>query len=499
MAELGHMLDNAIDDQSMMPGIVSAELSDEATSGPYPPKRSEMSQMLRNQSHSRSHKSRRSTESAVPRSSEDSARVNYAELPLPLPQLISKPTTHENAPGDKQDANVLSTEVRPKLSHESQSSRNLLEFRQHPSIHPDQKLSPVKQRAAMFESLVVKPSQHQQECQHFPPERDDAQGESLSRKDTKKVARIKFGDTIEERPATPLIPLTLPTMVSTQQTSSGSSSVMTTEPPPSEHTVSEDDKLTENAEHNRKPSMTWPFKWSIFNKAPTVRLQDSEPAPVEDAVKDEQHTGVKPSTVKSIVQDLLQAANQKDNAEKHRRHSEMERLSRRQSRPPPLVKESELSEDKVDLEDLKPANVPPLQLPIQEETEGLGPVTKTKDTFAEPRTPLQRAMTEKQVLSPPDRLETLNESSSSPRKADPSTPVRGRSRKSTHRLSVGEHRGVEQRFNLSQGSSRSRSRSGRAGVKVEVEVRDSPEREARSKGEKIVIIRANVEAVESDG
>jgi hypothetical protein len=35
-------------------------------------------------------------------------------------------------------------------------------------------------------------------------------------------------------------------------------------------------------------------------------------------------------------------------------------------------------------------------------------------------------------------------------------------------------------------------------VKVEVEVRDSPEREARERGERIVIIRADVDAANDE-
>lgn len=491
LAELGHMLDDAIEDQSLMPGGISAELSEEFTPRPDLTSPSEPSQISRHQSHSRGSKPRRSAESALPRSSEESARINYTEQPGP------HVSPHVKAHEDKPDAETLLVEIRPSIPHERQSFRTLLEPRRQPLPCPDQKLSPVKQRAAMFESLGRQPSQHEQACQHLPPGRKSPQDERISGKNTRKVARIKFGDTIEERPATPLIPLTLPTMVSIHQKSSSSSSAMSKEPAP-DQPVAVDDKARDDVLHHRKSSMAWPFKWSIFNRSPSAATQDVELAQGGDEAEVERPPSSRPGSVKSIVQDLLQAANEKDDTEKRRRHSEKERLSRRQSRAPPLVRETELKEDEVDLGCLRPANVPPLQLSIKEEAEGLVPGTKAHDALSEPKTPLQRAMTEKQVLSPPDKLEALNESSPSPRKSDPQTPARGRSGKSTHRLSVGEHRGVEQRFNLSPGSSRSRSRNGRPGLKVEVEVRDSPEREAREKGEKIVIIRANVEPVDRE-
>ncbi|EXJ78014.1 hypothetical protein A1O3_09173 [Capronia epimyces CBS 606.96] len=493
LAELGHMLDDAIEDQSLMPGVISAEMSDEATPRPDLTSYSQTSQPVCHHSHSRGPEVRQSMGSAMPRSSEEFARVNNAEK-----SRHRQPPLRKKSHDDKHGTETPLVETRPRTSPERQLSCSVLEPGSQALTRPDEKLSPVKQRAALFESLVQKPSEHEQICQHFPPGRGAPQGGSHNRKETKRFARIKFGGTIEERPATPLIPLTLPTIVSTEQNSSTDSSVMTVEQPAPEHAASVDDRATEAVPHQRTASMNWPFKWTIFSKPPSTPPQEARPLLTGDEAKDVHHPGSKPSAVKSIVQDLLQAANGKDDAENRRRHSEKERLSRRQSRPPPVVKESELGEGKVDLEDLKPANVPPLQMPITEEVEGLGPFPKVNDTLSEPRTPLQRAMTEKQVLSPPNRFEALSESSPSPRKPDPRTPVRGRSTRSTHRLSVGEHRGVEQRFNLSPGSSRSTSRNGRAGIKVEVEVRDSPEREARDKGEKIVIIRANVESVDNE-
>ncbi|EHY59522.1 uncharacterized protein HMPREF1120_07510 [Exophiala dermatitidis NIH/UT8656] len=474
LEELGLMLDDAIEDQSFMPGAFSGEVSDETPSRrslELPP---HISQTTRRQSQSRGHKSLRSTETAMPRSSEESVRVNYEE------RSTSQRSSQEGRYGDNHDEETLGPNSRPSP------------LRQGSDAAASHQLSPVKQRAAMFESFVPKPSQHEQASRRLPRAKDD----TLTGKETNTVARIKFAGAIEERPGTPLIPLTLPAMVSAEQKSSKSSPPAAEELTPKEP-PSTDEKAADEVFHQRKPSIGWPFKWSLFNKSPSAPVQEAESGPATVQAKNDSLPPKKSNAVQSRVQDLLQAANEKDDAEKRRRHAERERLIRREIRARPVVMEAQLIEDHVDLQGLKPTNLPPLQVPISEEVEGIMPDTKANDAPSEPRTPLQRAMTEKQVFAPAEKLESLNKRSPSPARPDPRTPARGRSRRSTHRLSTGEQRTVEQRFNLSPGSSRSRSKNGGAGLKVEVEVRDSPEREAREKGEKIVIIRANVEAVDN--
>ncbi|KAL2444384.1 hypothetical protein ABEF95_016488 [Exophiala dermatitidis] len=475
LEELGHMLDDAIEDQSFMPGAFSGEVSDETPSRrslELPP---HISQAARRQSQPRGHKSLRSTETAMPRSSEESARVNYEE------RSNSQRSSQEGRYGDNHDEESLGPNSGPSP------------LRQGSVVDASHQLSPVKQRAAMFESFVQKPSQHEEASRYPPRVKDD----TLTGKETNTVARSKFAGALEERPGTPLIPLTIPAMISAEQKSSKSSPPTTGRALTPEEPPSIDEKAADEVSHQRKSSMGWPFKWSLFNKSPSAAIQEAEPDLATVQAKNDSFPPKMSNTVQSRVQNLLQAANEKDDAEKRRRLAERERLIRREIRARPVVMEAQLREDHVNLQGVKPTNLPPLQVPISEEVEEFLPDTKVNDAPSEPRSPLQRAMTEKQVFAPSEKLESLNERSPSPARPDPRTPARGRSRRSTHRLSTGEQRTVEQRFNLSPGSSRSRSKNGGAGLKVEVEVRDSPEREAREKGEKIVIIRANVEAVDN--
>lgn len=471
LAELGHMLDDAIEDSAHRPEIRSRARTGNLTPKPGFVLRRKTSHKSRHQSQSRGRAPRRSTESVAPRSSEESARVDYEDS--------------ENTQGpSRPDADSKETDI---------SSTSLPDQGLAPLPQRGAELSPVKQRAAMFESLVRKPTGHDQICQHFHHNNDTSpQRQEPGGKVTRKIHRIKFGETIEERPGTPLIPLTLPQIV-TQQKSRPASVLRTEQEDYSQlEPVGEQASIEDVFGTRRKTSTNWPFKWSIFNKSPTAPPQETEPQLAGDDGKDEHYPSTKPSVVRSIVQDLLQAANEKNDAEKRRRHSDRERMSRRQSRGPVPARQTDLKEDD------KPPHLPPLHLAVQEQEEGLKPSAVADGNPAEPETPLHRAMTEKQVLSPPMLPEATNDSASgSPQKFTPRTPARGRGR-SFHRLSTSDQQhAVEQHFNLSPGPSRSGSKN--RGVKVEVEVRDSPEREARERGDKIVIIRANVASMDEGG
>lgn len=504
LAELGHLLDNAIEDNASRPGVLSDEATQEAsprldlTRGPS------TSNLAPRQSSSRERPTRQSTDSVAPRSSSESVRVEYAgHRPTPAgPHGEDRDTS-------KKPSLTANAEHVGEL-HGGSPSRLFL----HPNgpllSQPDREISPVRQRAAMFESLVQKPSEHDEVCHHFQRPESPPRHDHDTHKETRKMHRIKFGNTVEERPGTPLIPLTLPNMVGSKPKGGRSSSTVKAELREQDRAERAGEKASGDGglghDKQRASSLNWPFRWSIFNKSPSAPPpappQATETTSTAHGEKDERHppTG-RPSVVQSRVQDLLQAANVKDDAEKRRRHSELEHLAaRRQSRPPAApVTQTELNEDQANMEDLTPALVPPFQLPVRTQVDGLKPPTAADDGQGEPKTPLQKAMTEKQVLSPPNVPGPSNDMSPSPRKSTPRTPIRGRSRKSVRRLSGGEQpRGMEQHFKLSPGPSRSGSRNGRRGVKVEVEVRDSPEREARERGEKIVIIRADVEAIQED-
>lgn len=474
LAELNDMLDDAIGNNGTQPQAFSDEDVDAITPTPALISRPNTSHTICRQPQSRGRESRRSIDSLRPRSSEDSGRVDYDGQP---PAETTRRTTEHSR---DQDSASSSSQARKSL--DIISSETL-----PPPTQPVprvREISPVKQRAAIFESLNRNPKEYVEGHGIAQPEQDAKNGK-------KKMHKIKFGEMIEERPGTPLIPLTLPAMVKDQQGSAKETPIPEQDPPQDALGHDPGQDIIEQGKQ-RESSFSWPFKWGIFGKTATASSQEAKHS---DEAKMDNPPLTKASLVRSRVYDLMQAANDKEDAEKRRRHAERERLSRRQNRPPITVKEYELKEDKVDLEDLKPSQLPPLQVPVDEEAEGLKLPTKQDDVLSEPRTPLQRAMTEKQVLSPPSERDGPSELSS-PTRSVPRTPIRGRLRKSGHRPSISEQHGIEQQFKLSPGPSRSVSRSGRAGVKVEVEVRDSPEREARERGEKIVIIRADLEAAE---
>ncbi|OAP63833.1 hypothetical protein AYL99_03060 [Fonsecaea erecta] len=478
MDELNNMLDDAIRNSSPQPEGTPVEQPGNLAPKPGFVLRRASIRQDRRPSQPRPRSTGRSTESVMPRSSEESTRVEYER-------------EKETEQPKKQDAS----------SKESQQPVSPAAPRLKPLADPIGELSPVKQRAAMFESLSKKPTGHEEVCQHFVHEHEPSQQHQhhlpSPHKETKKIHRIKFGDTIEERPGTPLIPLTLPTLV-TQEKTSRPPSTMKQErvdfelPAPLEGETADDDVFKEE----RKPSLSWPFRWSIFNKGASAPPQETDTPSGEAEAKDEHYPPTRHSIVRSKVQDLLQAANEKDDAEQRRRDAERGRLSRRPTRAQPPRRQAEASRDEPEQEKIADPISP--DTPGKETFHNLKIPLETSDNKPPPRTPLQRAMSEKQVLAPPTRTDPDGESGSSPRKVPPQTPIRGRS-VSTHRPSLGENkRSVQQQFSLSPGPSRNGSKQ-RQGVKVEVEIRDSPEREARDRGDKIVIIRADVSEMDDEG
>ncbi|EXJ74377.1 uncharacterized protein A1O5_02673 [Cladophialophora psammophila CBS 110553] len=475
--ELNIMLDDAIKDSSPKPDVSSDEQPANLAPKPGFVLRRASTRQDRGRSRSRARQSRRSTESVVPRSSEESTRVEYE----------GEEKTQQQDSGGK-GTDKPESPAAPRLK---------------PLADQTSELSPVKQRAAMFESLSKKTTGHERVCQHFGHEHDRFYQHQHQhyhpppRKETKKIHRIKFGDTIEERPGTPLIPLTLPTLVTQEKTSRPPSTLQKEHfdvelPVPVEEEARSDDVCKEE----RKPSLTWPFRWSIFNKGSSLPPQETDTSSGDADAKDEHYPTTRHNIVRSKVQEILQAANEKDDAEQRRRDAERERLSRRPTRAQLPRRQTEAKRDETKQE--KTADPTPMEAPTKEMFRSLKFPAETGDNKPGPRTPLQRAMSEKQVLAPPTRAGPDSESGASPQKPALQTPIRGRSI-SAHRPSFGRQtNSVQQQFNLSPGPSRSGSKQ-RQGVKVEVEIRDSPEREARERGDKIVIIRADVSEMDDEG
>lgn len=490
LAELNHMLDDAIEGGVEFDDVLSGSTTGEATSRTIPDQHQAPVSVPQRQSLSRERAPRASIDSIRPRSSDSSDQGIYDDEKNALywPHIITKTPT--------------------KRPHTSHSTRPISIARAppKPTIEPVQpkpmqsrtQFSPVRQRAAMFESLGPMVLVHGEDCgtlQNSGP--DDVKYRQKQVATTRKVHKIKFGDKIDERPGTPLIPLTLPQIVSPRE-------FPTLSPQPTSQTEKESTEKppkdnTAKHENQRRSSMGWPFRWNIFNKPGVSQHETEEKTAADVQPTRKEQPSKEPNVVKSKVQNLLLAAKERDEAEKRRWELERQRMSRRHSRFPPAdPKESAGNEE--DLEPQKPLHphlLPPLSLPPEKQAEAAHPFLTVANEAPEPITPLQHAMTEKQVLSPMSLPEGMTATDVSPRKSTPQTPVRGRSRRATHQHFVhDQERNVEQQINLSPKPSRSTSRAGGvggAGVKVEVEVRDSPERDARERGEKIVIIRANVE------
>ncbi|EXJ56630.1 hypothetical protein A1O7_06974 [Cladophialophora yegresii CBS 114405] len=470
MDELNTMLDDAIKSNSPKPEVSSDEQVGNLAPKPGFVLRRASTRQDRRRSQSRARVFRRTTESVEPRTSDDSTRVRYD----------GDETAPSQEDAARRDTVKVTSPATPQLK---------------PVANPITEPSPVKQRAAIFESLTKKaePSGHESNCRHFGHDHDPTHDHTHhhpgpTRKEPKKVHRIKFGDRIEERPATPLIPLNLPTMVTKEKTPRSLPPVKREEEvqhsgePPTEE-PDHDDVFKEETQ-DRKPSLTWPFKWGIFSKGASAPPQESDSStPTLTEPKSDHHPTMRPSVVRSKVQQILQAAEEKDDAEQRRREAERERITRRNSRAaPPSRRQTVVQRVEPKQETItEPA---PMETPKREQLQGLKnaaePDTKT-------RTPLQRAMSEKQVFAPPVRPEQDSDSGASPQKSLPQTPVRGRP--SLAYQTPEQKHSVERQFNLSPTRRASKQRQG---VKVEVEIRDSPEREARERGEKIVIIRAGV-------
>lgn len=362
--------------------------------------------------------------------------------------------------------------------------------------------------------------------------------------------------------------------------------------PPQRTEISDEDGAAAGRqlqEPTGKTSMSWLNRWRFLGKGSSVIPRTDEDVVEATPQRDEHYQSSKPSIVKSKVEELLR----RDEEEQQRRQSYLKRTSRAQSRRPSIVKASEMRTALPELSSLKPAQLPPLQVPAQEQAELMGtfldttfsssseakgkgavaetysivskapsrgsqveeglpnvskPQTRAKSTrsgapvktplqapaeeqlqvTATPRdrastrsseveggvavtrtepadvdTPPHRSWAEKEVLSvskPQSRADSVR--AGSPVEPTPSTPTRGRSAKMRQSRSPrGSPYTKEQAFVLGPVPSPSQSRPGSRvrTHRIEVEMRDSPEREARERGETILIVRAtNVIEEEED-
>ena len=416
------------------------------------------------------------------------------------------------------------SQSRPRTSHAvssilTQSPRQnwLSTKKSHSQPRPDDALrgaSPVKQRAAMFETMDRTPEQ--------PPQADGAPSEAhihvkrewavvplhdYTADAERDHHHLKFGTTIYEQPTTTDSALfSSPEKKNRRQSTESSRATQTTfntaaqSPHPDTSPDEEHTTPTRSPEtSSRHTSMNWLNKSRLLNKSSSAPPQTDEVAAEATSRRDENHPLTRPSIVKSKVQELLK----RDEEEQIRRKFEQERKSRPPTRRSTMVQDRELAVSAPETSEMKAALLPPLQVPAQEEAESMATPLEMAwrrsfqgqgKSAAEPGTPVNRSWAEKEVLSISKPQPQAGPSrSGSPIKPIPSTPVRGRREKTRQSLSArGSPYTREQAFVLSPVPSRSPSRgSSRVRVhRVEVEMRDSPEREARERGESILIVRA---------
>ena len=378
--------------------------------------------------------------------------------------------------------------------------------------------SPVKQRAAMFERM--------QKAKDHTPARETPPDHHVHVKETWRAIPqheptpeveqglhgLKFGRTVYERPGSSLSSPREPTRVGHRQDSesSGQDTASFNTARQSNETGHAEDK---GAEHHvtidapsRKTSASWLPPWRLFSKGSSASPQITGNNANATAEKDEHYPQTRPSLVQTRVQNLLSAERKREDDPQQ---FMPDHLKRRPTPYPGKVTESEVKEKMPSPESLVPSHLAPLQVPIQEEAEALQPLKMQAEEMAGPYTPLPQSMTEKEVFDSPNHVTLAKEPSQpasirsaspekgSPSKTAPSTPRRGRAMRASM-SPRGSGYAMEQAFVISPGRSRSRSRASGSRMLVEVEVRDSPGREAREMGQKVVFVRADVNDIDEE-
>ena len=484
MAELNHLLDNAIegnDDDD----VFSDQPTGEGASGNHQRRRPHTTLASHKPSLDPKPDLRSSIDTIRPRSSEESERVVYDD------DRDTLYWPHLSVESARKNMTVTRSSNRPRqLSAPKMGSLGGEKCDQQGKSLAANELSPIRQKAAMFERLGTQTSSHDPSCRdslHLYP---NSHLPKTKPRSITRMHRIKFGDIIEERSGTPLIPLTLPSLIHPKEDESKDLGLEELRDSDGE-AIQDDSGLNDGSSRKlRKTSVSWPFKWNIFNKSPAPpKVTEAE----ERIKHDPGDISVEPGVVKSRVRELAQAAKEREDSENKKWALEKDRMRRRHSRiPTVMMKKSESPASEVALESVKPSHIRTFQVPLLEGSDSRLQVPDL-DCGGQ-RTPLHKAMTEKQVLPTMDTSET----SDTPRAFEPQTPKRRRSTKREHGSFAEDHdtrNVVAQQFNLSPVIGRSMSRN-RGAVRVEVEVRGSPEREARERGEKIVIVRANVDNLE---
>lgn len=336
--------------------------------------------------------------------------------------------------------------------------------------------SPVKERAAIFESLSApqdatppprspppRAHLHDKHGWHTIPHHNPTEAEEA------RLHRAQFGQSITEH--------TLEGTTEVHTTASQSPHLPTGLSPP------QSDSL-------RAPSRGWPSQVRTSSKTGA-----SEPQPWSESISPVRRDAHNPATRPSIVsQRIAQLA-----------LAGLEDLSYARSRTasstpttdePGRARVREWRDHNMDGGLTLPYQLPSTQAPVQEETDNMDSITGTiKNTgrsyhhfrgFSsshERQTPVSKSALEKQALSPPIPRPANMKSSS------PVTPVRGRS--TIGRSPRGSGYGVEQSFYFSARKSRSLSRGSGRRLTLQINL-GTPDRQSMEK----VVIKADMDELE---
>ena len=519
--DLGDMLDNAIEEHGGTPEIpVVVELSPEAQ---------KQSTIVRRWESARTP---RKSVNSVPGSFSPTKRLSgYDAEGIATWTKQSRESARPTSRGQGLYHPTPTRPRRPVSKLESHALRtNEASLAMPQSLRDLKEPSPVKQNATMFGNTNSKGVQDDLEVSHrghihvkeewsvIPPHLPTEEKE-------KELHNLKFGRTIYERgEVTTSPPNIAPSLrASLTENETNYDTALQSHRPSETGTMS---RTGSKSSHARKSSLNWPFKWRMFSKGSAAPPQENPDDARADPKHDEHYPASRPSVVKSKVQGLLDAARKRENEDQSRRQSEAEYLSRRQSRASGRVKESQINGHVSDTSKIDAQHLSALQMPVEEQAATLNSTLEQLGTLeldrrdpevntpelphGMPHTPVLEALHEKEVLSesspntrfPTPRAPSIR--SMSPVKtlaeSQPDTP---RGRRSLARQSLsprGATHYVEQRYIL-QSSSRSPSRGTR--IRMECDFHDSPEKAARDRGEKVLVMRADVEAMseidEGDG
>lgn len=395
--------------------------------------------------------------------------------------------------------------------------------------------SPVKQKTAMFEELEQERSSETSNAEHaahlhVKDEWCAIPTHMLTKERGKEVHDLRFGRTVYgcyERPQLPNPRAQAKEQVPESKNRS-TRIIETFDPalhpprPSREGGNRRPSSKASRAKRERKSSLSWLSRWKLFGKEHAASAHEKETEAIATSEQGEHNEPPCVGTVKSRVQSILDATRKREENDQDKIPSAANYLDQCLSRKPdrvtphrsentvpsPKALESQqiaLSQSSFEGEAFAPsttADCSSLMKPDRRNSKI--EATSTLSQFIP--TPVRHSWQEKKAL-PRTTVESktapgqpLSVRSISPIKtvaeSQPCTPPRGRCALVKDSLPRGTTHSIEQRYILNS-SSRSRSRADSSQIKLELELQDSPEREAREKGDKLLILRANVASVDS--